>query len=593
MWALGAVVIATAMLYLGKVLFVPLALALLLSFVLGPLVTRLERLGVPRIPSVLAACLCIGVLVGGMGWVVGHEVAELSDRAPEYRSHLERKIEAIRESMNPIHRAKAVVSDLERQVQEPPSGTSAEKTRPPAKVEVVERTTILEMLSGVVVPVLGPLGVVGLVGVLTIFILLQREDLRDRLIRLIGSQDLTRTTHAMDEAGRRVTHYLSMQSLVCAIHGTMVGIGLSLIGVPGAPLWGALSGFMRFVPYFGPWVAATLPIVLTLAAFDAWMPVVLTSTLLVVLELVTSNVLEPWLYGASVGLSPFAVVFSAVFWVWLWGLPGLLLAMPLTVCLVVLGRYVPALEFFPILLGDEPALAPDVRLYQRLLALDAVEAATILQSRSQDCVALADQLVLPVLRRLADEGHRALGDRATSRMRELLAHLLDDVPIEGSATLGEAVEAHGLKVLWVAAKDATDELAARWLARTLEGCGVHSTIASSHTLATENVDRVDAEVPDVVCISALSADSKALARHLCKRLAVGNRSREILIGLWAAPAIGDESSADGGARIVWITQASALRTELGGLAARLGVHSSEVDALLSSADRNPPSVRVV
>jgi len=287
------------------------------------------------------------------------------------------------------------------------------------------------------------------------------------------------------------------------------------------------------------------------------------------------------------------VVFSAVFWVWLWGLPGLLLAMPLTVCLVVLGRYVPALEFFPILLGDEPALAPDVRLYQRLLALDAVEAATILQSRSQDCVALADQLVLPVLRRLADEGHRALGDRATSRMRELLAHLLDDVPIEGSATLGEAVEAHGLKVLWVAAKDATDELAARWLARTLEGCGVHSTIASSHTLATENVDRVDAEVPDVVCISALSADSKALARHLCKRLAVGNRSREILIGLWAAPAIGDESSADGGARIVWITQASALRTELGGLAARLGVHSSEVDALLSSADRNPPSVRVV
>jgi len=587
----AAVVIAVATLYLGKALFIPLALALLLSFLLGPLVTRLERLGMGRISSVLAVCLCIGALLGGIGWVVGLELGTLSDREPEYRAHLERKIEAVRESMSPIHHASEVVSDLEHQIQEKSSEASSQKTRPPAKVEVVERRTVLDLLSGLVAPVLGPLGVAGVVGVMTIFILLQREDLRDRLIRLIGSHDLTRVTHAMNEAGQRVSRYLGMQSLVCAIHGTMVTLGLLLIGVPGAPLWGALSALLRFVPYFGPWVAATLPIVLTFAAFDTWMPVVLTSGLLVILELVTANVFEPWLYGASVGLSPFAVVFSAVFWIWLWGLPGLLLAMPLTVCLVVLGRYVPELEFLPILLGDEPPLDPDVHLYQRLLALDKAEGAAILRTESNDCVALSDQLVLPVLRRLADEGRRALGEEATSKIRELLSELLDGLSIEGSTTLGEAAEARGLRVFWVPAKDETDALAARWLARTLEGCGVHSTVGSLHALATENVEHVEAEAPDVVCVSAFSADSKALARHLCKRLAIGCRGREILIGLWAAPAGEEEPPAEDGARITWITQARELRTELGGLAARLGVPPSNVGTLLPNADTRPPAVQ--
>ena len=200
--------------------------------------------------------------------------------------------------------------------------------------------------------------------------LLEREELRDRMLWLIGAQDLTLTTHAVDDAMQRVSRYLGMQSLICGIHGLAVGIGLAVIGVPGAVLWGALSAVLRFLPYFGPWLAAAGPIALALAAFPGWSAPLLTVALFVILELVSNNVLEPWLYGASAGLSPFGVVFSAVFWAWLWGIPGLLIATPLTVCLVVAGRYVRGLEYFTVLLGDRPALLPDVRLYQRLLALD-------------------------------------------------------------------------------------------------------------------------------------------------------------------------------------------------------------------------------
>ena len=319
-----------------------------------------------------------------------------------------------------------------------------------------------------------------------------------------------------------------------------------------------------------------MKIVLTFAAFDGWKPVVLTCGLLGTLELLTANVLEPLLYGSSVGLSPFAVVFAAVFWTWLWGVAGLLLAMPLTVCLVVLGRYVPELEFLPILLSDEPALASEIRLYQRLLAVDAVEAGAILRSQSHNCDALSDELVLPVLRRLAEEGRPGPGGDASSRMRELLAELLD-----GVATEGDGGQPRGLRVLWLPAKDETDALAARWLARTLESSGVQSIVASAQALATENVERINAEAPDVVCISALSADSKALARHLCKRLARDQGSREILIGFWAASTVAPDRSE---ARITRFTQASELRTKLSGLAARLRVYPYDGCAPVRNAD---------
>ena len=347
------------------------------------------------------------------------------------------------------------------------------------------------------------------------------------------------------------------------------------IGVPGAALWGALSAVLRFVPYFGPWIAAALPILLSFAVFHGWTQPLLTISLFVALELVTSNVLEPWLYGASVGLSPFGVVVSSVFWAWLWGIPGLLLATPLTVCLVVAGRYVRGLQVFPVLLGDQPALPADVRLYQRLVALDLDEAASVLDDGIAEASLeeLSDRVVLPALRRLADDDQRdALPDAKSAEVRERLAALLTDVADRAGAS--EAVAA-GVRVLFVAALDDNDALAGRWLARLCEACGAQAAFASPDSLASEIVARVQTEAPDAICISALTPRAAAHARLLYKRLEAALAGRDVLVGLWAAPSheLGDRApnAIDRSVRIAsaaeLIAALRSLRVRMGGSAA--------------------------
>ena len=519
-----------AALYFGRAILMPLALAVLVSFAMAPLVHKLERLRLGRAPAVIAVCLGIGAVAIGVGWVVGQQAGSLADEIPQYRTILREKV---RELRGPIAALSGAAEELTRLGDAIEPATRGAATQ---KVEVIERRGVLGTVGEMLAPLLGPLGTAGLVAVLALFMLLEREELRDRMIWLTGARDLSLTTRALDDATTRVSRYLAMQSLVCSIQGVAVAIGLLAIGVPGAALWGALAAALRFVPYFGPWIAAALPITLSFAAFHGWTQPLLTVSLFVVLELFTNNVLEPWLYGASVGLSPFGVILSSVFWAWLWGIPGLLLATPLTVCLVVAGCYARGLQIFPVLLGDQPALTPDVRFYQRLVALDLDEASMVLDAAAADLglERLADRVVLPALRRLADDDARdALHGEHTTEMRERLDELLTEVAARAAAS--EPVTA-GVRVLFVPALDDNDALAGRWLARVCEASGTQASFASPHSLASEVVERVRADAPDAICISALTPRASAQARLLYKRLEAALADVVVLVGLWAAPS---------------------------------------------------------
>jgi predicted PurR-regulated permease PerM len=564
-----ALIVAIAALYLAADLLMPLALAGLVAFAISPLVEWLERGPLGRVPAVIGALLTIGLFIGGIGWIVGREAASLAEQAPQYRSILREKVRDLRGPIGSLSETADELSKLGAEIEQ--------RAKPASKVAVVEQQGVLDTASALLTPLLGPLGTAGLVIVLALFLLLEREELRDRMIWLTGARDLSLTTNALDDAARRVSRYLGMQSLVCAIHGVAVAVGLLAIGVPGAVLWGALSALLRFVPYFGPWIAAALPIALSFAAFHGWTQPLLTLGLFVGLELVSNNVLEPWLYGSSVGLSPFGVVFSAVFWTWLWGIPGLVIATPLTVCLVVAGRYVHALRYFPVLLGDQPALPPDVRLYQRLLALDLDEAALVLREALAKCSIeeVSDRVVLPVIRRLAEDDQRdAFTDAKTDEVRERLAELLseslgDEVAADANpeGMRAEGMRAEGVRVLFVPALDENDALAGRWMARICATRGVAAAFASHDSLASEIVERIGKDRPEAVCISALSPRALAHARHLCKRIAATPDGPSVIVGAWAAPTHVASEAASNEARITRISETPQLQSALSTLRA--------------------------
>ena len=559
---LAAMVLVTVALSLGQTFLVPFALAIMLAFLLAPLSARLERLGLGRTSAVVTVCVAIGLLTSGVGWMAARELSSVVVEAPTYRENLLRKIATLRGPLGSVGRAADAVSDLGAELDKPTPGERHESVA--AKVEVVARSPLLERLAGIVSPVADVLGAAAIVAVLAVFMLLQREDLRDRVIRLVGNRDLTLTTTALDDAGRRISRFLGMQALLCGAHGLMVGIGLLLLGIPGALLWGATSALFRFVPYIGPWIAAVLPIATAAGAFDGWTPALLCAGLFVVLELISNNLLEPWLYGASVGLSPFAIVFSAVFWSWLWGVPGLLLATPLSACLVVLGRHVRGLEFLSILLSNEPALEPGVRFYQRLLARDVDEAEAILRDARLDAAAesVADRVVLPALHRLARDTEMGTLDEVQAEetratFKELLACLREADP---SGLPDPVISPEGSRVVCVPALDANDDIASAWLASELVSRGVAAMSLSAELLVSERVDRAVAAGTELVCISALTPSAIVRARQLAKRMHATGKAPEILIGAWASAAGASTPSARSGSELParWATRASEL-----------------------------------
>jgi predicted PurR-regulated permease PerM len=381
---IGSVILAVvviACLYWAEAVFVPLALATLLTFMLSPLVNRLQRLRLGRIPSVLLVVVAAGVLLGAVGWGVTLQVTALLKDLPKHTGTMQRKLADLRgggkESIwgNLQTMFEEVTHDVVEKIP-PPEGNAGDG---PERVVVMqpEESSWLTKLPATLRPLLEPLGGAFLTIILVIFMLIKREDLRNRLISLVGHGRLTHTTKALDDAGQRISRYLVMQFVINACFGLALGVGLWAIGLDYAFLWGFLGGVLRYLPYIGTWLAALPPIVLSLAMFEGWVQPLLVLGLFLALELVTANVLEPLLFGHSTGISAVALLVAAAFWTWLWGPLGLVLSGPLTVCLVVLGKYVPALKFFDVLMGDEPPLGTDVSYYQRLLAMDQDEATEI------------------------------------------------------------------------------------------------------------------------------------------------------------------------------------------------------------------------
>src|SRR5436309_5090752 len=387
-WGLLLIAFVVAALYFGRSVFVPIALATLITFLLSRLVTRLER-WIGRIAAMLVTVIAMFTIFAAASWVIGRQVIDLADKLPDYQANIVTKIRSLRlPAAGALARLSSSVHVLQKELVAPspaPStdrgrGDSSTRTVPPVAspipVKVIEeRSAIPQLMQETLSAVLSPLGTAALVLLLVIFMLLKREDLRGRVIRLIGHGRISTTTRAMEDAGYRVSRYLSMQFLVNTCYGICVASGLYFIGVPNAALWALLAGVLRFIPYIGPWVGAALPLILSFAISDNWISPVLTIALFILLEATISNFVEPWLYGVSTGVSPIALIISAVFWTWLWGPIGLVLSTPLTVCLAVIGRHVPRLEFLSILLSEDQPLAPHEECYHRLLSswMDSAE----------------------------------------------------------------------------------------------------------------------------------------------------------------------------------------------------------------------------
>jgi predicted PurR-regulated permease PerM len=565
-FALLCGVAAVAGLYLAKEILLPFAMAVFLSFLLAPLVSRLETWKFPRIAAVLTSVALAFAGLAALGSTLVRQIYEFADRLPEYETNLIQKAQALQSGQGGIvAKVSAAIEDMGEKLSSGRAGaharpatttgsrsreTVAEPSAAPVPVEVVSPLSRFTIAQGVFGPLLRPLGTAAMVIVFVIFMLIEREALRNRLIRLVGSRQLNLTTQALDDAARRITRYLLMQLTVNAIFGVVIAVGLLVIGLPNAILWGVLAMFLRFLPYVGAWISAAIPLALSLAVFDGWTRPVLVLGLFLLNELVGNNVLEPWLYGASTGISNIGILVSAVFWTWLWGPVGLIMATPLTVCVTVIGRYVPQLTLLHTLLSDEQALSPADRFYQRLLALDPDEAIEVAEEflRANSLESLYDAVLLPALRSAEEDRHR--GDLEASRLKLIhltVRELVEDLAARVRPLLDEEDEAGAhngtTEVLCLPARDEADEIVAIMLAQLLDARRLKTEVVSTRALASEMLEQVGRHAPRVVCVSALPPFAATHARYLCKRLRPTFPGLPIVAGLWHVPGGGQKTQA--------------------------------------------------
>ena len=569
-------VLVIAVLYFAQAVLVPFALAVLLTFVLTPPVSWLER-WIGRVPAVLTAVTLVFALMGLAGWGLARQANHLADELPRYRLNILAKIADVRGAGKggSVEKLQETIDQLKTDLE----GVDA----PPAAARpVVLSAERVAGLSGFawLGPIVGPLTTAGLVLVMVVFMLLERRDLRDRLIHLFGHGHLAVTTKAFDEAGTRVSRQLLMQSLVNLVYGLVVWLGLYLLGVPYPFVWAALGAALRFVPYIGPVLGAGAPILVSLAALDGWVGPLWVIGMFVVLELFTNLVLETVLYAGAAGVSQVALLVSVAFWTWLWGPLGLLMATPLTVCLVVLGKHMPGLAFVGTLMRDTPALAADYGYYQRLLARDLGDAADLIERhiKTETRNSVYDALLLPALnyaerdrleRRLSAEEEAAVIEST----RELLSEAADSIRRLESTTpvVPEAAEVTGprapLRVIGYAANGAADEVALAMLAHLLADVPIALEITSTRLQASELIAMVQTQGVSVVCVADLPPSPASKTRYLVKRLHAALPDVRIVVGRWGPPGLADDSTqilTAAGATVVALTLADT-RTYLAGL----------------------------
>ncbi len=547
-------------LYFGKEVLIPFALAVLLSFLLTPPVTWLERLKIGRALSVLFVLTVTFSAAGAISWVGTTQLSDIISRLPQYQENMRRKIDAIgNPAGSGFARAAASISQITTQLS--PSNAAVENHKKsisasgrggrnsvkepqpaaPVPVEVVKaQPSALESFGLIGTSIAHFFGTVAAVAVLTLFMLLKRGDLRNRLFRLFGKGRINLITTAIDDAATRVSSYLLTQSVINSTFGLLLGTGLYWIGLPYAAFWGVLAAFIRFVPYVGTLIAGSCPFLLSLAVFEGWSRPLLTLGLFVVIEGVTSGLVEPWLYATRTGISSLAILVSAAFWTVLWGPIGLVLSTPLTVLLVVLGRYVPQLEFLYILLGDEPVLPPEACYYQRLLAMDEDEARDVAEEylKEKTAAELYDAVLIPALSLAEQDRHEnSLDPRRQRFIYENTKDLIEDIgdrELADSEGKERVVQTGShLSALCIPARDEADELVGLMLAQLLKSSG-----HPSKSIPIGSVERMLALVaerrPDVLVISALPPFAVSHARSLCRRVRQRCPDVKIVVGLWGS-----------------------------------------------------------
>jgi predicted PurR-regulated permease PerM len=582
--AILAVIIVTA-LYVGREIFVPVALAILLSFVLASPVSALQRLRVPRGIAVVGVVLFAFAIIFALGSLIATQLNRLAGDLPRYQTTIQSKIQSVRGisgGSSTLERAAGMLQDLGRELDKPKGVSTQQPLAPslssplgpravtPIPVEVLQPDPgALESLRSLIAPLVSPLATTGIIVIFVIFILIQREDLRNRLIRLAGSRDLQRTTAALDDAAGRLSRLFLNQLLINTGFGILIGVGLWLIGTPSPILWGILATVLRFVPYIGSVISAAFPLVLAVAVDPGWSMLAWTAALFFVVEPMVGQIVEPMVYGRSTGLSPVAVVVSATFWTALWGPIGLVLATPLTVCLVVLGRHVERLAFLDVMFGDRPALSPAEIFYQRMLVGDPTEAAEkaeeFLKERSlssyYDDVAIKglqlaqadldrdalDQsrlirirdTVLEFANDLSDQvDHEPTGEQATADAEAAAAveaaatkPVYADLPVLARDQLPEEWQGES-PILCIAGRTALDEAAGIMLAQLCDAHGLHARVEGPGTLSTSNIFRLETSGVAIVCLSYLNATNAAQIRYAVRRIRRKIPKARVLVGLW-------------------------------------------------------------
>ena len=573
-------VITIATLYFGREIFVPIALAILLSLALAPLVGILQRIRVPRGLAVVSVVLLAFAFIFAMGSLLATQLTQLAGDLPRYQSTISEKIQSFRDTKagrGTLERASDMLKDLGKELDKPRDAASssivpnAPGPQTPVPVEVRQPDPgALESLRTLISPLVHPLATTGIIIIFVIFILLQREDLRNRVIRLAGSYDLQRTTAALDDAAGRLSRLFLTQLILNGAFGAVIGMGLWVIGVPSAILWGILAAVLRFVPYIGAVIAAAFPLALAVAVDPGWSMLLWTLALFLVVEPVVGHLIEPMVYGHSTGLSPVAVVASATFWTALWGPIGLVLATPLTVCLVVLGRHVERLEFLDVMFGDRPALSPPEIFYQRMLAGDPTEAAEKAEQflKERSLVSYYDEVALKGLQLAQVDAERgALDQERLTKIRDAVSEFASDLAdqddrpppkvnlttdAEASSAVESAtenVEHDNLPILsketlppeWqgehpvlcMAGRSLIDEAAAIMLAQLSTAHGLAARVEAAEALSTTNVFRLDTAGVAIVCLVYLDASGPAHMRYSVRRLRRKLPKATIILGCWA------------------------------------------------------------
>jgi len=577
-------VIIIAMLYFGREIFVPIALAILLSFVLAPAVLILQRIHVPRGLAVVSVALLAFALIFAMGSLLAAQVTQLAGDLPRYQSTISEKIQSFRDTRagrGTLERASDMLKDLSKEIDKPKdsasargpssianSGTSGSQAPVPVEVRQPDPGA-LENLRTLISPLVHPLATTGIIIIFVIFILLQREDLRNRLIRLVGSYDLQRTTAALDDAAGRLSRLFLTQLVLNSAFGVVIGIGLWFIGTPSAILWGILATVLRFVPYIGAVIAAAFPLALAVAVDPGWSMLLWTLALFLIVEPVVGHVIEPMVYGHSTGLSPVAVVAAATFWTALWGPIGLVLATPLTVCLVVLGRHVERLEFLDVMFGDRPALSPPEIFYQRMLAGDPAEAAEKAEQflKERSLASYYDEVALKGLQLAQIDAERGALDperltKIRDAVREFAGDLADQderpptkVDLTTDAEASSAVESVAENaadenlpiiskedlpsdwlgehpVLCLAGRSLIDEAAAIMLAQLSTAHGLAARVEGAESLSSTNVFRLETTGVVTVCLIYLDSSGPAHMRYSVRRLRRKLPKAIIILGCW-------------------------------------------------------------